>query len=130
MLIQVDTKGPVLEVFGRLHHARCSDLITQVFATIVAESFTGPHGMRQVTDREVRRRTALLERWLRKLCDGEKQPVGRALHLLRAALSAELDGRKYEPPSMAVQTLVPEDKGIAHLANAIMERIKKHDLAV
>lgn len=130
MLIQVPSAGPVLEVFGRLHAAHCGDLIVQVFQCIVADSFIGRHAMRHLTDREVRRRTSIVERWLRKLCDGEKQPIGRALHLLRAALLTELDGRKYEPPSMAAQTLVPEDPGIAHLANAIMERIKAHDLAV
>jgi hypothetical protein len=129
MLVQVPTAGPVLEVFGRLANAGCSDLIADVFVTIVAESF-GTHTMRHATEREVRRRTGILERWLRKICDGDKQPIGRALHLLRPALLAELDGRKYEPPSMAVQTLVPEDRGIAHLATAIMARIKSHDLAV
>lgn len=100
----------------------------QVFATLVTDSFV-THSMRHVTDAEVARRTGLLERWLRKLCDGHRWPVDRALHCLRIALRKELDGEKYDPPSLADQTLVRVDDGIEPFAAQIRKRLKASDLA-
>lgn len=127
MLIQV-AQPAAMEVFARLHRAKCAELLAEVFGAIVLGSFR-THPMRSVPDSEVRRRTDLLERWMRKLCDGERFPVDRALHLLRAALRAELDGQKFEPPSMSEQTLVRVDDEIEPLAAEIRKRLKAHDLA-
>lgn len=127
MLIQVKD-APALEVFGRLSRAGCADLLTQTFSALVEQSFE-THPMRRVTDREVERRGDLLARWLRKLCDGERYPVDRALHTLRAALRAELDGEKFQPPSMAEQTLIRLDDRIEPYAAQIRARLKESDLA-
>lgn len=115
-------------VFARIERARCTELVAEAFIHLVTDSFE-THPMRAVTEDEVKRRTDLLQRWLRKLCDGMNYPVNRALYTLRAALRAELDGVKFEPPSVADQTLVRVDDGIEPFAAQIRRRMKQFDLA-
>lgn len=128
MLIQTASSAEKPGVFARVERARCTELVVQVFSELVTDSFR-THSMRAMTESEVKRRTNLLERWLRKLCDGMNYPVDRALHTLRAALRAELDGMRFEPPSVAEQTLVRVDDGIEPFAAQIRQRMKEHDLA-
>lgn len=128
MLTQVAPSTPAVEVFARIGRARCAELIAQVFCALVERSFV-THPMRRVTDGEVKRRTDLLERWLRKLCDGQRWPIDRALHCLHIALRHELDGERYEPPSLAEQTLVRVDDLIEPMAAEIRRRLKASDLA-
>lgn len=128
MLARVAESTAPVEVFARLARARSVDLVVEVFSAIVERSFV-THPMRRLTDAEVKRRTDLLERWLRKLCDGQRWPIDRALHCLHIALAHELDGRRYEPPSLADQTLVRVDDLIEPMAAEIRRRLKASDLA-
>lgn len=96
----------------------------EAIARVVTDSFDA-HPMRHLTRAEVSRRTDICLRWVRKLC-GSGMALDRAIHQLRNALSAELDGRKFEPGSTG---LFAVDERIDDVAERIVVQERRVALA-
>jgi hypothetical protein len=100
------------------------ELAEAAILRVVEESFVS-HPMRHMTRSEVARRTNLAMRWVNKLYD-QGWELDRALHGVREPLLAELDGRRWEPPS---RNMYAVNDGIEDLTSQILERERQQSLA-